>query len=45
MLLLNILRISASSVLKMFLNAIVNIGYAVAVFHSYKQTGSTNTLY
>ena len=39
----NILRISASNVLKTFLNIIVSIGYAV-VFHSHKPTGSTNTL-
>ena len=42
---LNILRISASNVLKMFLNTIVSIGRAVVIFHSIKPTGSTNTLY
>ena len=39
---LNILRISASNVLKMFLNKIVSIGFAVVIFNSYKSTGSTN---
>ena len=28
----------------MFLNIIVSIGRAVVIFHSYKLTGSTNTL-
>ena len=41
---LNILRISASNVPKMFLNTIVSIGCAVVIFHSIKPTGSTNTL-
>ena len=41
--LLNIsLRISASNVLKMFINIIVSIGRAAVIFHSYKPTGSTN---
>ena len=50
---LNILRISASNVLKMFLNTIVSIGSAVVIFirtnqpevqtnRKYKPTGSTN---
>ena len=34
---LDILRISVSNVLKMFLNIIVSIGCAVLIFHSYKQ--------
>ena len=38
---LNILRISHSNVLEMFLNVIV--GCAVFIFHSYKPTGSTRT--
>ena len=33
---LNILRISASNVLKTFLNIIVSIGFAVVIFNSYK---------
>ena len=33
---LNILRISASNVLKMFLNVVVTIGCAVVIFLSYK---------
>ena len=33
---LNILRISVSNVLKMFLNIIVSIGCAVVIFHSLK---------
>ena len=41
---LNILRISASNVLKMFLYIIVTIGCTFAIFHSHKQTGSINTL-
>ena len=36
---LNILRISASNVLEMFLNIIVGIGCAGVIFHSYKPTG------
>ena len=36
---LNILRISASNVLKMFLNITVGIGCAGVIFHSYKPTG------
>ena len=31
---LNVLRILASNVLEMFLNIIVSIGSAVAIFHS-----------
>ena len=42
---LNILRISASNVLKTFLNTIVGIGCTVVMFHSYKPTGSINALY
>ena len=33
---LNILRTSASTVFKMFLNIIVSIGCAFVIFHSYK---------
>ena len=40
---LTILRISASNILKMFLNIIVGSGCAGIIFHSYKQTGSTGT--
>ena len=36
---LTILRISASNVLKTFLNIIVSIGCAAFIFHSYKPTG------
>ena len=36
---LNILRISASNVLKMFLNITVGIGCACVISHSYKPTG------
>ena len=39
---LNILRISASNVLKTFLNIIVSIGRAAVIFHSYKPTGRTD---
>ena len=39
---LNVLRISASSVLKMSLNIVVSIGCAIVIFHSYKSTESTN---
>ena len=39
---LNILRISVSNALKMFLNIIVSIGCAVVFFHSCKPTGTTN---
>ena len=41
---LTILRISASNVLKTFLNIIVTIGCTCVVFHSHKPTGSINTL-
>ena len=41
---LNILRSSATNVLKMFLNIAVNIVCKVVIFHSYKPTGSTKTL-
>ena len=37
---LNILSISASEVLKTFLNIIVGLGCVVVIFHSYKPTGS-----
>ena len=40
-----IFRISVQNVLKMFINIIVGIVFAVVVFHSYKPTGTTNTLY
>ena len=43
--LFNILKISASNALKMFLNIIDSIGRAVVSFHSHKQTGSINVLY
>ena len=39
----SILRISASNILKMFLNIIVGIGCVGVVFHSYKPTGSKGT--
>ena len=39
----NILRISASSVLKMFLNITVSTVCTVVIFKSYKRTGNTNT--
>ena len=39
---LNVLRISASNVFKIFLNKIVSIGFAVVIFDSHKPTGSTN---
>ena len=45
---LNILRISASNVLKMSwksLNIIAGVGCAVVIFHSHKPTGVMNTLY
>ena len=42
---LNILRISASNVLKIFLNLFVIIECAVVIFHSYKPTESTNTTF
>ena len=42
---LNILRISALNVLKMFVNTLAGTGSAVVIFHSYKPTGSINTLY
>ena len=42
---LNVLKISASNVLKMFLNIIVDIGCAVVILYSYNLTGSTNVLY
>ena len=38
----NILRISTSNILKMFLNIIFSVGRAVVIFCSYKPTGSTN---
>ena len=41
---INILRISASNVVKMFLDIIVSIGHAVVIFHLYKPTGSTEML-
>ena len=41
----NFWRISALNVTETFLNIIVSIGCAVVVFHSYKPTGSTITLY
>ena len=41
---LNILRISASNDLKMFVNIFVSIGCAAVILHSYKPTGSKNTL-
>ena len=44
MFLVNILRISALDVLKLFLNVIVSIGGAIVIFHSYKPTGGTNAL-
>ena len=40
---LDILRISASNVLKTLLNIIVSIGYTFVVFHLHKPTGSINT--
>ena len=42
---LNILRISASNVLKMFLNIIVSIGCSFVIFHSHKSTGSKSPLF
>ena len=45
---LNILRISASNVLKTFfinIFVIVSIGCTSVIFHSRKPTGSINTLY
>ena len=42
---LNSLRISASNVLNMSLNIVVRIECTVVIFHSYKPTGSINTLY
>ena len=42
---LNILRISASNVLKTFQNIIVSIGCTSVIFYSHKPTGSINTLY
>ena len=42
--LLNILRISASNVLKMFLNLIVSTGCAAVVFYLHKPTGSINVV-
>ena len=43
---LNILRISASNVLKTFLSIIVGIGgCAVVIFHLHKPTGGINTVY
>ena len=45
--LLNILRISASNVLKMAVSnmiVIYGIGSADDIFHSYKPTGNTSTL-
>ena len=41
---LNILRISASNVLKTFLNVIVSVGCAVVIFNLHKPTGSINIL-
>ena len=41
----NILRITVSFVLKILLNVTVGIGHAVVIFHSYKPTGSTSSLY
>ena len=40
----NILRISASDIHKTFSYILVSIGGAVDIFHSYKPTGSINTL-
>ena len=39
---LNILDLN---VLKTFLNVAVSTGYAFVIFHSYKPTGSINTLF
>ena len=41
---LKILRISASNVLKIFLNIIVSIGGTVVVSRTFKPTGSTSRL-
>ena len=41
---LNILKISALNILKMFLNVIVSIGRAIVIFHSHKPTWSMNML-
>ena len=40
--LLNVLRISASNVLKTFLYIVDSIGCTYVIFHSHKPTGSTN---
>ena len=39
MVFLNISNVSASNVLKMFLDITVSIGCEAVIFHSYKQTG------
>ena len=41
---LNVLRISASNVLQMFLYIITSVGSPVVIFYSCKPTGNTNTL-
>ena len=41
---LNILGISASTVLEMFLNIAVSIGCTFVIFFSHKRTGNENTL-
>ena len=42
---LNILRILATNVLKMYLNILVGTGCVVISFHSHKPTGRIITLY